>query len=392
MHLRPMNTRSRTLLLSSLIAIIVAVVGAMLFLPKSVRHHLSSSDRPYTTPPKSFDGKSNDLAATVIVPTLDTPVLDGKNAIWCASFQVAWDRLKNDVAGEPLQVATAEALAARLNASELPSGTLDESSYYAAAGLMKDGIRERIRDEMQRRFQKEPMELASADAAVIAYAYLRASVPFTIPYFENDEPFEFTDSQGRKTRVSSFGLQHKHVGRYHELYDQPQVLHVNFNREPGQWKPPTEYAIDLCRDSKPNQVIVARIPRKETLRATLDDLKQRLAKPPEELPERVGSALLVPNLNWSVYHRFAELEGANKKLLNSKLRGLYLSDAIQTIDFRLDRSGVELESEAGLAATATAFGDCLFDHPFLILVKKRGAEMPIFVMWVDNAELLCQAK
>ena len=30
------------------------------------------------------------------------------------------------------------------------------------------------------------------------------------------------------------------------------------------------------------------------------------------------------------------------------------------------------------------------DHPFLIVVKKQGAKRPFFVMWVDNAELLCK--
>jgi len=390
-----MKIRSRTVVLCSLGAIIVTVVGGILFLPNSVRRHLIFSDRPYTAPPKSFDGSSKDLAATVIVPTLDTPLPNGKNAIWCASFQVAWDRLKNDVAGGPLQVAKAEAVAARLNGEQVPSGTIDESSYFAAAGFVRDGIRENIHDEMRKRFQKEPMELGDAESAVVAYAYLRASVPFTIPYFENEEPLEFTDSQGKNTRVSSFGLMYKHMGLYHELHDQPQVLYVNFDREPGQWKPPTEYVIDLCRDSTPNQVIVARLPRKETLKATLDDLNERLARPPsDEIRGRDGldNALLVPNVNWSILHRFQELEGSDKQLLNAKLRGLYISDAIQTIDFHLDRSGVELKSESGLVAHAASFGDCLFDHPFLIVVKKRDAEMPMFVMWVDNAELLCQAK
>ncbi len=391
-----MNIRSRTLLLSLLVLSIVAVFSAALIIPTYIRmrHHLSFSDRPYTAPPKSLDGSSKDLAATVIVPTLDTPLSDGKNAIWCASFQMAWDRLKNDVAGEPLQVANAETVAARLNAEEVPAGTLDESSYYAAAGFVSDGIREKIRGEMRNRFQKEPMDIGDAASAVVAYAYLRASVPFTIPYFENGEPLEFTDSHGKRSKVSSFGLTHEHMGRYHELHEQPQVLYASFNREPGQWKPPTEYVIDLCRDSKPSQVLVARLPRKGTLKATLDDLNKRLAEPPsDEIRGRdsIDSALLVPNVNWSVLHRFPELEGADKLLLNAKLRGLYISDAIQAVDFRLDRSGVELESEAGLAAKSASF-DCLFDHPFLIVVKKRGTEMPMFVMWVDNAELLCPAK
>jgi hypothetical protein len=30
----------------------------------------------------------------------------------------------------------------------------------------------------------------------------------------------------------------------------------------------------------------------------------------------------------------------------------------------------------------------VFDRPFLIYLKKRGATRPYFAMWVDNAELL----
>ncbi len=387
-----MKISSRSLLLCLLVLLIAAGFGVRFLLPEAAWRALNFSDSRYMAPQRVFDGDSQKLTATVVVPTLDTPVPDGKNAIWCASFQMAWDRLKKEVAGEAIQVATAEPMAARLNAGELPPDAIDEASGYATAGRVKDGIREKIRVEMQKRFQKAAIELGSADSAVVAYAYLQTRILFTIPYFENDEPLEFTGSNGKVTAVSSFGLGHEQVGRYHKLHDQPEVLYVNLNHEPGQWNPPTEFVLDLCHDSTPNQVIVARIPRRQTLKETLDDLKRRLAKPPGEEYRNAVSVLLVPNLNWSIRHRFNELEGPDKSLLNSKLQGLYLSDAIQTVDFRLDRSGVELRSEAGAAATSASFGNCLFDHPFLILVKKRGSESPMLVIWVDNAELLCKAK
>jgi hypothetical protein len=57
------------------------------------------------------------------------------------------------------------------------------------------------------------------------------------------------------------------------------------------------------------------------------------------------------------------------------------------IQFRLDRSGAELKSEAKLYAKPMP-KEFIFDRPFLICVKKRGAEHPFFVMWVDNVELL----
>jgi len=60
---------------------------------------------------------------------------------------------------------------------------------------------------------------------------------------------------------------------------------------------------------------------------------------------------------------------------------------MQTIRFRLDRSGAELASEARMPC-APAATHYVCDRPFLIVMKKRGAERPFFVMWVDNAELL----
>ena len=94
-------------------------------------------NRPYAPPPVAFDGDSKSLKQSVIIPTLDTPIPEGKNVIWCASFPMAWDRLKNDVIGEPVRVANAEAVAERLNKAVVKDADLPDGSYYAAAGLAK---------------------------------------------------------------------------------------------------------------------------------------------------------------------------------------------------------------------------------------------------------------
>ena len=377
--------------------IVAIIVGSALaigcaFLPWGGRIDRALHPRSkgaYSPPPVAFDGDSKKLRQSVIVPTLDEPVPAGKNAVWCATFQMAWERLKDDVAGEPIEVTNAGGTADRLNHAAIAGGDLPDGSYYAAAGFTDDGIVEKIRREMRERFQVEPADLDDKGAEVVAFAYLRANVPFTLPYFENDEQFRFTDAQGKRTRVSSFGLREKDQSSCFELRDQVEVLYLH--RE-GKWGQPDEFALDLCRDSRPNQVILACVPRKTTLLATLEDLERKMAKSrPDEQDRQLGSnsTLLVPNLNWKVSHHFAELEGANKQLLNTKLRGLWIKTALQTIDFRLDCSGVSLESKAHLVA-ACADPCFVFDRPFLIVVKKRGAARPFFVMWVDNAELLCK--
>ena len=81
--------------------------------------------------------------------------------------------------------------------------------------------------------------------------------------------------------------------------------------------------------------------------------------------------MLIPALNWKVSHHFTELEGRSKELLNAKFRGLWIDAALETIDFRLDRSGVELEAEshAIFCASQPCF---LFDRPFPHRPKARG--------------------
>ena len=59
------------------------------------------------------------------------------------------------------------------------------------------------------------------------------------------------------------------------------------------------------------------------------------------------------------------------------------------IDFSLSRKGVVVKSEARIGGGGALPRRLHFNRPFLIYVKKRGAEYsPFFVMWVDNAELL----
>jgi hypothetical protein len=95
-------------------------------------------------------------------------------------------------------------------------------------------------------------------------------------------------------------------------------------------------------------------------------------------------------MDWDLEHHFRELEGPDKLLLNPTLRGLYLDTALQRVRFRLDRRGAEVRSEAQVVLKGLSDGrdDFHFDRPFLIVMTKRGAKQPFFVMWVDNAEML----
>jgi hypothetical protein len=341
-------------------------------------------------PALSFAGDSSTLARTVIVPTLDTPFPEGKSAVWCSSFQIAWNHLKSDVAEGPVLLENAEPVANRLNRAEQTEADLNSGSYYAAAGLVKNGIVKRIRDEMTRKFPGVPTNLSELDSDVVAvaYGYLNAQLKFRDPFFQNDESFIFNDSSGGRTSVKAFGIRKKDDYAYVHLREQVAVLYCP---EKKIWKGEVdEFVLDPCKYSEPYQLVLARVGRKSTLADTLADVQEKTTATPAtglaaHLHQR--DILLIPDMSWRVDHHFNELEGREKQFLNPGLSGLYLASASQVIQFRLNRSGAELASEAKVLVKP---GESLFlfNGPFLICMRKRDASQPFFVMWVDNAELL----
>jgi hypothetical protein len=379
---------------------IVVVLGLLLVggcgtLPWA--EHLQRAFRPRQggpyTPAMAFSGDSKNLRQSAVVPTLDTPMPKGSNVVWCGTLQLAWNRLGRDVLHGPPDVQGAEVIASRLNKAQLVEDDLPPDAYLAAAGLAKDGIVEKVRTEMEQRFHKAPEIDSMAPNDILAYAYLEANAAFTIPFFDNRQPLHFHESSGRDRDVSSFGIEEKHEYAYDELREQINVLYVH--RKEDAYSKPEEFVIDLCRSSSPNQVVVACVPRQANLAETLADVEKKTEEYARQHPDPywhdfgVRDVLLVPNLNWEVRRQFAELEGPDKRFRNAGFREYHISKAMQTIRFRLDRSGAELFSEAPMFCkpSATFF---IYDRPFMIVVKKRGAERPFFVMWVDNAELLCR--
>ncbi len=87
-------------------------------------------------------------------------------------------------------------------------------------------------------------------------------------------------------------------------------------------------------------------------------------------------------------HEFVELQGGDKIIENpGEFQGLFIAKAGQSIRFRLDKSGATVTSESQTFPGAIP-REFIVDRPFLIVIKRRSAEQPYFVAWIDNAELL----
>jgi len=338
---------------------------------------------------ETFAGKSEQLKQTVIVPTLDSPCPPNKNIIWCSSFQLAWNEIRDKVIGAPLKVVGAEEVAARLNTAKQSSSDLDPKSLYVAGGWIKDGIVEKIKKDMAVKFPSHVLpDFSGFDDGLLAYSYLVACVPFEHPFRQVNEGLVFKDSQGAGIDVEAFGLSKIDEGGYRKIREQVAVLYCRRSDAPDAHGEMNEYAIDLCRSSRPYEVVVALVEPKGSLAQTLEYVRLQMQEPKsrgysDKTPALgTNDVLRVPEMVWRIDHRFSELIG--KTLANVNIP---IVEALQTTAFRLDRCGAMLKSEAVFAATRSP-KHFVFDRPFLVYMQKRGAEQPFFVMWVDNAELL----
>ncbi len=117
-----------------------ARVGAMVLLQLLLlgAYGCPSGSENEVRPPSSplvFSGPSDQLTRTVIVPGLQTPMPKGKNVVWCASFQLAWNYLRDRIVKEPIRIKNAEVIADRLNSSKLTESDLPDGSFYSNAGF-----------------------------------------------------------------------------------------------------------------------------------------------------------------------------------------------------------------------------------------------------------------
>jgi hypothetical protein len=370
----------------------------------------------------SFNGDSQNLHKTIVVPTLDASIDGHNNVVWCASFLAAWKILETDVAKEPPALQGSPEASLGLNQASDPRPHIPRESIYAAAGWNQEGITDRIRKDLARKFPAKtpPTFTGILPNSFVAYAYLEANVKFSLPYLQNRASLVFTDHEGKKTELSSFGIRPEDYGDF-ELRRQPEILYVAKDKN----NEPVEFIVDLDRTSTPNQIILALVDPKPTLeevlatvedkidthaevRATVEDKINTLVKMKghngldsndlELLLELdssvsavnklgVGDVLLVPEMVWRIEHHFAELEG--QEFTNSKLKSQRIDIFQQDTKFSLDRYGASLSSEA--KSLSLGFSEptyYVFDRPFLLYMKKQGANMPYFVMWVGNAELL----
>lgn len=327
------------------------------------------------------------LSATVIPPHLEEPIQSGRNVLWCSAFQLVWNEVC-ELIGEDVHFYEDPPMVPILNKKTARKSDIDDASYVALAGFIRDGILQRIRSELNKKFKGRayPRLIPSREGLrpqdIVGYAYLFKNLEFPQRFERLEKAISFAN-----TRVACFGIGEGFKSGHLNMYEQVSILSYE-NRD--------DFVIELKTKSEADQVILAKVAPAETLGGTIAQITDCISQA-TSTEMQTGDILKVPKFNFDLHRKYKELLGRNLKVRNPDIaKDLLVLAAEQLIRFQMDEKGVRLRSESSKTFGCSAPSSprpqhiMIFDKPFLIMLKRRDAQRPYFALWVDNPELLVQ--
>lgn len=328
------------------------------------------------------------LAETDILPHTKGTITPGRNCVYCGTFQLAWNEMWDTFVKAPILLEGDLPMVELLNRRDFQASDLADDCYLAAAGSVKDGIVERLRQELKERFPNADMEVPDAEeeTLIYAYAYLEKTLPFRAAFDRLEEPLNFPKGDNAAP-VAAFGTESFTMNCRRDEILEDQVTVLSYTSD-------DEFVLRLNSTSKDDEIILAKIPPKETLAETIADARQRIEQggvaeykqtlQPEE-------SLIIPVVSLNVHRKYTEL--IERHLKNEGLTELYVTEASQGIRFRLDETGAKLSSEAefGIGSDLEQPRHFVFDKPFLLYLKEKDSNSPYFAIWIETAEVLEKA-
>ena len=328
---------------------------------------------------------------TAISPYLEAQLDTANNTLYCAPFQMAWSKMRNQVIKEDIRLSDNPLAARQLNRQLLGNDDVSSGSYVAEAGVSSQELVERINRGLREKFGDQGGEsfqmpqTATGERSIIAYACLHKNLEFRTEFEKLTTPVPF-QANGSSTPVLAFGIESfSYSKRLHEkLATQIDVF---------DYRNDNDFILSLTSKSDDDQIILAKVKPGRSLLDTYQSVAKRIVNG-KKTNIWENEALKIPKIDFDLSHSFPELEG--KRLLNSSWDGWLIAKAVQDTRFKLDEKGAVLKSRAffmAMKGEAPAPGDAkprmfIFDKPFLIYLKQKTGKYPYFALWVNNPELM----
>ena len=297
------------------------------------------------------------------------------DSIWCGTFQLIWNDLKNDLAKQDIIFNPQLKVVENLNKETFKISDISDNYYYKKVGIPSLELKKEIENAIKSKFNETSDILNDFDWEQVdvrdffLYAMLKKEFKFE-KAFEELEEGKF----GNYDNVKYFGIEEK----TEELKDQVSVLYYNSKDDFCiKLKTKQEDEVILCKNAKGNTFneIYEKIIEQESKYEGSNELQE-------------GEILKVPNININEKNEFTEIE--NRPFFFSDGSEYKIKKAIQTIKFELDRTGGKIKSEAGMmveyesAVMIDEIREFLLDDTFVIFLKEKDKNVPYFAGKIND--------
>ncbi len=147
----------------SLRRLIIFVFGVLAFCS------CSSDNKPIS----NIDSKN--LKNTIFTPRLNQEIKTGQNVVYCSSFQLAWNELKDKIVHEAVRLENEPPLGSFLNDGLSNKDDVSADGYLAMAGFAGENIVPRINNLLREKFKEEAPsfeEKTERSEDIVIYAFL----------------------------------------------------------------------------------------------------------------------------------------------------------------------------------------------------------------------------
>ena len=326
-------------------------------------------DNTVTTP--DITSSSNNTKTTEgITTTLTLEDEIEEDTIWCGTFQLIWNDLKNDLAKQDIKFSPQLKVIENLNKETFTTNDISEKAYYKKVGTPTLELKKEIEKAIKEKFNETSDILddfnwgSNNPKDYFLYAMLKKEFQFE-KEFEELGDGKFGDYEN----VKYFGINAQNV---EQVRNQVKVLYYNSK---------DDFAIKLTT-KQDDEVILCKNPKGKTFNEIYKTVKNNEKKYKGSKGIQEGEIVKIPNIKLKEKNEFTEIQNKEFYFANGDI--YEIEKAIQTIEFELDKKGGKITSEAGMMTRNMSImmpeeiREFSIDDTFAIFLIEEGKDVPYF--------------
>ena len=207
--------KNKISIIVGIVIIIIIIIGLVIY--STNKDDIKPEEQKYSSSSSEFKNNMD------VVLSLEDKI--NENSIWCGTFNLIWNDLKNDLTKQDIVFNPQPDIVNNLNKGTFTSNNLSENSYYKTYGIPNIELKEKIEKEIKDKFDEMSdilndfdWENASSESYFL-YAMLKKEFEF---------PKVFTELEngdfGNYTNVKYFGINNT---TENEVRQQVEVLYYN---------------------------------------------------------------------------------------------------------------------------------------------------------------------